>query len=688
MVPDFGDVSPLLSTPPPQAGFLVCGLGSLGQHCILNLKRFGVAVNGINLERPTQWEIPHLPGLIDQLVIGDCRDAETLKRAGIAHCRAVLLVTENERVNLEAALTARVLNPQVRLVLRSDKQNLNDLLALQLQNVAAFEPTQLAAPAFALAAYGQSLLGFFSLDRYRFQVITHTITPDHSWCDRRSLATLESSHRRLLSYRPAGDTPAGEASPTRQFYTWSPDWTVQAGDTLVTLECDSPSRAPTLRSRPPALGTRWQSLWRRQNWQRLGQQVRQLWPTAAEQQIQRVALLCGATVVGLCGVGTLLLHATALEGHLSLLQAFYYTFILLLGGYGDIYGDLDQFRYPGLIQFFSAALTLAGTAFVGVLYALLTEKLLALRFELRERRPPLPEQDHVIVVWLGRVGQRVIKLLQTLNYPVVGISPHPLDPDLLPQVPLLVGDLPSALERANLHSASSIVAVSEDEIQNLEAGLIAQRVNPQCRAIIRTYDQQLTDRVAHIFPFAQVLCTSALSAEAFAGAAFGEQVISLFRLYHQTVLVTQYDIDPSDTLVGLMLAEVAYGYGVVPIWHCHQGQAGQAFPSEDGRLKAGDQLVVLATIGGLRRVEQGQRDRPDCWVRVDAALTPSSQFEGATAVSRVTGCGLAMAREFMANLPAQFPQPLYQGQALRLVRWLGQVQVQAHTVTPTPSPYP
>jgi len=684
MVPDVGDASPLLSAPPSQAGFLVCGLGSLGQHCILNLKRFGVAVNGINLERPTQWEIPHLQDLIDQLVIGDCREADTLQQAGIAHCRAVLLVTENERVNLEAALTARVLNPQVRLVLRSDKQNLNDLLALQLQNVAALEPTQLAAPAFALAAYGQSLLGFFSLDRHRFQVITHTITADHPWCDRRSLATLESSHRRLLSYRPGGDAPAGEASPTRQFYTWSPDWTVQAGDTLVTLECDSPPRTPAQRPRSPALKSRWRSLFRRQSWRR----VRQFWPAAAEQQIQRVALLCGATVVGLGGVGTLLLYTTALDGHLSLLQAFYYTFILLLGGYGDIYGDLDRFRYPGLIQFFSAALTLAGTAFVGVLYALLTEKLLALRFELRDRRPPLPEQGHVIVVWLGRVGQRVIKLLQTLNYPVVGISPHPLDPDLLPQVPLLVGDLTSALERANLHSASSIVAVSEDEIQNLETGLIAQRVNPRCRAIIRTYDQQLTDRMAHIFPFAQVLCTSALSAEAFAGAAFGEQVISLFRLYHQTVLVTQYDIDPSDTLVGLILTEVAYGYGVVPIWHRHQGQVGQAFPSEDGRLKAGDQLVVLATIGGLRRVEQGQRDSPNCWVRVDTALTPSAQFEGATAVSRVTGCDLAVAREFMAHLPAQFPQPLYHGQALRLVRRLGQVQVQAHTVSPAPSPYP
>ena len=36
--------------------------------------------------------------------------------------------------------------------------------------------------------------------------------------------------------------------------------------------------------------------------------------------------------------------------------------------------ELQNYRYPALIQTFSALITIAGTAFIGVLYALLTEK--------------------------------------------------------------------------------------------------------------------------------------------------------------------------------------------------------------------------------------------------------------------------------------------------------------------------
>jgi Trk K+ transport system NAD-binding subunit len=342
-----------------------------------------------------------------------------------------------------------------------------------------------------------------------------------------------------------------------------------------------------------------------------------------------------------------------------------------------VFEQLQNYRYPALIQTFSALITIAGTAFIGVLYALLTEKLLTLKFEFNQRRPPVPEKDHVVVVWLGRVGRQVLKLLQDLDQPVLGIAQTSLDAEVLPQVPLLTGDILASLEKANLATAKSLVAVSDDEIQNLEIGLMAHRVNPHCRTIIRTYDQQFTDRVAKIFPFAQVLCASAISAEAFAGAAFGEHVIGLFRLYHQMALVTQYEIEAGDTLSGLLLSEVAYGYGVVPIWYQRPGAPATAMPSEDQQLHPGDQLVVIATIRGLRRVEQGQRAQPTWQVQVDRALTPDSLFEGASEIARIAGCKLGDAREFMAFLPGVLPFPLYRHQAERLVRSLNRVQVRA-----------
>jgi voltage-gated potassium channel Kch len=167
--------------------FLVCGLGSLGQFCVSALAEFGVEVNAITLTKPTSWDIPEVPDVVDELFFGDCRDLALLKKARVQDCRAVLLVASDERINIETAFAVRRLNPDARLVVRSSKEKLNGLLTQKLGNFVAFEPTQLSASAFAIAALDNEIRGFIDLDGYRLRVVKMTIDPDHRWCDRRSL---------------------------------------------------------------------------------------------------------------------------------------------------------------------------------------------------------------------------------------------------------------------------------------------------------------------------------------------------------------------------------------------------------------------------------------------------------------------------------------------------------------------
>ncbi|MBF2036335.1 MAG: NAD-binding protein [Leptolyngbyaceae cyanobacterium T60_A2020_046] len=678
---------------------LVCGLGSLGQHCVVNLKTFGVDVHAVELAPPAHWEIATLPAQIDRLVVGDCRQESILREAGVYKCCAALMVTTNERVNLEAALTARVLNPNIRLVVRSDKQNLNDLLAQQLDNFVAFEPTQLVASAFALAAFGEDLLGFFQLGDQQFRVVRQTIAPDHPWCNQRLVHELDTRSRRVLRHLKADiaalppDEQANRVenpdSASAQFYTWLPNSPIRSGDVVVTVSANGEEhRAPRLLNLPPRSRRSPKLLWlqirRRLN---VALVLQEFWRTSYEKQIRRVALLCGATVVGLCLLGTGLLSIAGLSP--NPVDAFYTTVVLLLGGYGDLFSDFALTEpIPWWLRLFSLVLTLAGTAFIGVLYALLTEKLLTLKFEFLAKRPPVPDRDHVVIIWLGRVGRQVARLLQDLKQPVVGITDQAIAADVLPQMPLLSGPISTALESANLPTAKSIVAVSDDEMQNLELGLMAHRANPDCRLIIRTYEQVFTDKVAQLFPYAQVLCASALSAEAFAGAAFGENVVSLFRLYHQTVLVTQYDIEPHDTLNGLLLGEVAYGYGVVPIWHGRSHQPPRVMPSDDVRLHAGDRLVVLATIRGLRRIEQGDLAPQQWQVQIDQVYAAEGEFEGAAEIARATGLDIGDTRSLLQALPVVLPKRLYRHQALRLVRLLTRSRVQARVLPLQDEPRP
>ncbi|MEL6320732.1 MAG: NAD-binding protein [Cyanobacteria bacterium J06626_14] len=664
---------------------LVCGLGSLGQHCVVMLKEFGVTVSAIEQDIPQDWEMPSIPAFLEHLWQGDCRQSDLLLKAGIKQCRAILLVTDNERANLEAAFAARLLNPTVRLVTRSAKQNLNHLLNQQLGNFIAFEPTQLSASAFALAAIDESVLGFFDHQDQLFQVIQHVIDERHYWRGTRKIHELNTRMRRVLMHLPHDErSPDGLFSLNfQQFHHWEPNTTIQAGDVVITIEVTHPLMLASQSEGDNELPepSSWQTKIKEGLQQLNGfEAIQRLWSSSDPQdQIQRVALICGMTVIVLLVTGTILLRL--FYPNTSVINAFFATAVLLLGGYGDRFDDFQiDIQIPVWLRLFGLLLTLAGTAFVGVLYALLTEKLLTLRLQFLEKRPPIPSQNHVVVIGLGRVGRRVVDLLQRFRHPLVGIVEHLPDEDTLSQIPLVTGNLNAALEKVNLHSAQSIVAVTENELQNLELGLMVHDANPNSRLVIRTYDQRFSDRVAQLFPYAQVLCASALSAEAFVAAAFGENVLSLFRLNPQTVLVTEYNIEEGDTLNGLLLSDVAYGYGVVPLIHRRAGTSVDTImPSDDTRLRVGDRLIVLATIEGLKRIEK-QELAPRQWqLSVEKLLVSRATFDGASETALISGCTMEVAHHLMHHVPGTLPQLLYEHQAKRLVRKLRKAQVIAKT---------
>lgn len=656
---------------PQASSFLVCGLGSLGQYCVLLLKEFGVRVIGIDAIAPGHWEIANLPHLLDQLFIGDCRQTTILEQAGINECRAVLLVTSDERVNIAAAFAARSLNPNIRLIIRSAQENLNQLLSQQLGNFAAYEATQLPANAYALAALGDSTQGFFKLEDCLMRVVQIQIHSSHRWCNTRQLHELNTASRRVLSHNPS------LLAATNGFYQWEPDARVGTGEIVTYIEiAEKPTSfafQPTQERQPS-----WRRSVRGLGWQHLRRRLISLWRERT--QTQRVAILSCAVMFSLFLIGGLLFKLQYVD--ITLYESFNVALILILGGFDEIFGGRQMpFEIPWWLYLFSVGMTVAGTIFVGILYAILTERVLAARFQFLKRRPPVPKGGHIVLIGLGRVGQRVADLLLELKHPLVGVSATALESEVPFQIPLITGAIKDSLTRVNLAKAKSVVVLTDDEVTNLEIGLMARLVNPSCNLVLRTVDQNFAESVARLMPDARVLGAYSLAAEAFVGAAFGENILNLFRLHNRTTMVTEYTIEANDTLNGLLLAEIAYGYGVVPILHQRSNQeTARLLPLDDIRLHVGDRLVVLATIAGLQRVEQGQLLERHWFLQVDKALSQEAAFEGAGAIARVSGCDIGVARTLMKQLPATLQIPLYKHQALRLVRELSKVQVSAHLI--------
>lgn len=655
--------------------FLVCGLGSLGQYCILSLKRFALGdvtlqIIGIDKQLPQEWEIRDLPDLLSgQLIVGDCRDDAVLLQAGIERCRAILLVTSNESVNVEAAIAARRLNPQIRIVMRSSRQHLNQLLQQQLRDFIAFEPTELPAPSFALAGLRQGILGFFNIADYRFQVVEQTVLPKDYRFDNVTATGLHKRTYRLLSYSPA----QSHQVPARSFYQWTNATRVTAGDRIAYVELvGQNTRSETLaRERPLQVANSQVRALLRRGW-RANLQLLTDW-LQAQRSRQLVVIGVGIALV-LWSLGTVMLRQTL---EVSWQQAISMTFILLLGGYGDVFGGLDPQAVPGWVQIVCGVISLASIASVLGVLGLITEQFLSARFDFLRRRLAIPKQKHVVVVGFGRVGQRVAAILREFKQPVVAITEHQENLQYAPQIPLLVGETIAQLARVNLALAKSVVVVTDDEMLNLEVALMAQnqaqQANRSIGLVIRTYDQRFRNNVLNLLPDSKAFAANELAADAFVGAAFGENILGLFNLNHQTILVTEYAVTANDTLVGKSLFQVAYGYGVVPVFHqqassiLSEDADQDLFPTDERRLHQGDRLVVLASMNGLRRIEHGDLTPPQRWqLTAQKPLNPSFLHYSGNDLARISGCSLNTARAFMENLPGSIDLWMYDYQAHKL----------------------
>lgn len=665
---------------------IVCGLGRLGQGCVMNLQKLAslerpIRITAVDKVLPKKLTNVSVPGLLKPtLIIGDCREDKILEQAGIRRCRSILLLSDDENANIEAAFAARRLNPLVRLVVRSSRPSLNRLLEQQLTNCAALDAAELPATAFAVAGLGDGAIGAFSIGEHQFRVVERQVQSGDPRFDRFPAYPVGRTPYCLLTLHPSMSSetshqPVMTASPV--FHRWRPDAKVKAGDWITYVEVIQPTDAAAMRasvSSKNPLKQFWrffrgfiQLKWRRNLWQ---------WIHA--KQIRQMVFIGLVMAFCLELAGTLLLKYGA---GLPWQQSIFSSVILLLGGYGDLFGGPQANLVPWWVELFSLLITIVSTLVVLGTLGFIAEPLLSSEFEFLRKRRPIPQKGHVVVIGLGRIGRRVASLLQEFKQPFVALTMHPSNRDLFPEIPLLIGDIHQALTKVNLAQAKSIIALTDDQILNLEAALIAsekaRKAGRELGLIIRTQDQRLSENLTTLLPSATALHPDVLSAQAYAAAAFGEKILGLFPLHGRIILVTEHYITDADTLVGKLLAEVAYGYDVIPIFY--QTVAGRLvgmpakslIPSDIERLRPGDRVVLLSSINSLRKIERGDIKPPRHWnLKIGSPLNRRLTDKAAYILNMISGCGLSKAKAFMEALPGKIKLPLYTQQAYCLMQAL------------------
>lgn len=163
---------------PRQHHYVVCGLGGVGYRIVSHLQDTGHQVVVVERDANNRF-LTGVKARKVPVIVADASMISSLRTVNTHQAAALLVVTSDDTVNLEIALTARSLSPRLPIVVRTQDAE----FAQQVQQVFEFDqvmsPTDLAAPAFATAALGERILGNGMAGNLLWVAIATLITPNH-----------------------------------------------------------------------------------------------------------------------------------------------------------------------------------------------------------------------------------------------------------------------------------------------------------------------------------------------------------------------------------------------------------------------------------------------------------------------------------------------------------------------------
>jgi voltage-gated potassium channel len=201
---------------------VVCGLGRVGYRVTTELLHLGEEVVGIEhnadipfLEKLQQMKVP--------VLLGDARTREMLEKARVSEASAIVVCTDDDLTNLDIALDAREIKPDIKVVMRMFDGELAGRVRRGFGIRTAFSTSALAAPVFAAAATRARIDQSFYLDDVLMNVARATIGEDSPLVGR-TVAWVEKELDLTVVLHEGQNTTDPHPAP---------DVTLREGDCLV-----------------------------------------------------------------------------------------------------------------------------------------------------------------------------------------------------------------------------------------------------------------------------------------------------------------------------------------------------------------------------------------------------------------------------------------------------------------------
>ena len=536
---------------------VVCGSDRVTLRVVSELVGSGEHV--VVVMHPQSRHVERMTEIANQVLTVKAVSESVLRRAGIDReargrgtARALVLLDTDDVRNVHSALTAREMDPRLRVVIQMVNPRIGNQLNKLLDDVVVVSGPSLAAPAFVADTLGED---------------------EVTW--------TEIGGRRLA---------AGPAERiTEPHLTVLADTTSSATPDLLPASSDDPAS-------DIVLGTEVKTSGRKRNVRRAG------WLMAARGVLDRRVQLIASVMAALVLIGTVLIHLTA---HVSWPRSLYLALgaITSAGIEDDVFVDAKP-----LAKVAAVGGQMVGIVLVALLTAVVVDSLIGARLSRVLGGVRGRPDNHVIVCGLGTVGARVLELLVERGVAVVGIEQDEDAPGMQTahrlKVPVILGDGSNeeTLREAGVERCQALLAITNGDITNLECGMVAHDVNPDARVTLRMFDHDLAQRVERHLGLGTSRSVSMLVAPAVAAAVSNRLSQTTVPAGRRVLLLTEVPIERGSAAIGTTLGTHDQPGAVRVLAYRPVGKDWSWRFDAEVTLAPGGRVAVAATRDGLARL--------------------------------------------------------------------------------------
>lgn len=491
-------------------------------------------------------------------MVADHLDERALREAGLSTAAGLALCVQDDVGNLSLALLARDIAPQVRLVVRMYHTALGQDIETLLGNARVLSDAEIAGPELVATALGEVAATPVKVARRTLVVAQREdVAPQDVVC---ALADTDTAD---------GPTVLPTDGRTADLVLVEQRGPASLWETTLGLSKTAPKRPSWAGMVLSFLGTMFS-------------------------RKTRIAVTVVLAVIVAAG------FALARSQGARAWDGFYEAAATVLGG------PQPNEAYHRRQEALQLLLGLAGLAFIPLVTALVVEGTVRARLAVAQLRLTQPRAGHVVVVGLGGVGTRVLRLLHDRGLSMIAIAQDEDDRGVALarelDIPLIVGD-PSretTLRQAGVERCRALLAVDRSDMSNLQTALYARRLQPRVRVLLRLFDPDLADRVRTTFDLPLSRSVSNMAVPAFAEALMGREVIGTISVHRRVLLVAEVFVPVGSKLAGTPTRGVDRAGLIRVIGVTEFGEPRPLWkPSPDRRVRERDRLTVVVTRDGL-----------------------------------------------------------------------------------------